>query len=107
MLGYSASYATIQLGGAPEAALFLGGLVVGALAEILARLARLPALIFVIPGFISLVPGIPAFLTVVSFASQDYTGGLARLVETTLLIATLAAGIGVPNALTRIRQPPL
>lgn len=105
------AYATRQValfaGLPPEAAIFLGGLVVGLLAEVLARQMRMPTSIFSMPGFIPLVPGTLAFRTVLDFASADYPSGTASLVRTALLTGALAAGLGTTSALARMRQKSL
>jgi uncharacterized membrane protein YjjB (DUF3815 family) len=78
--------------------------VIGVLAELLARALRQPTMLFSIPGFIPLVPGSAAFRTLLEFVGADYAAGTASLVRTALLTAALAAGLGTVNALARIRQ---
>lgn len=105
------AFAARQLGLAAqlpaEAAIFISGIVIGALAELLARGLRQPAMLFTIPGFIPLVPGSAAFRTLLEFVNGDYGAGTASFVRTALLTSALAAGLGIPSALARIRQKPL
>ncbi len=89
-----------------EGAMFFGGLVVTLLSEPCARALRLPTSIFVMPGFIPLVPGVLAFRTVLELVAQDYTAGTASLVQAALRVATLAAGLGTGQVVTRLRAPP-
>lgn len=108
LIGGAANTARLALLGAgapPEAAIFAGGLIVGALALALAYGVRLPTSIFSIPGFITMVPGSLAFNAVVSFASTDYPGGLANLIRALLLTTALAAGVGTLSALARVYRP--
>lgn len=96
-------YGDSLVGVSPEAAIFLGGLTIGILSEVLARIWKLPTAIFSIPSFIPFVPGVLGFSTIINFVNADYTEGLSTLVRTTLLVGALAAGIGMINALTRRR----
>jgi len=84
-----------------EAAMFFAGFVIALVSEAIAYVLRLPTSIFAIPGFIPLVPGVLAFRTVLGFAEQDYTAGTGTLVQVTLRLAALAAGLGTAQALTR------
>ena len=84
-----------------EAAMFFAGFVIALVAESIAYFARMPVSIFTIPGFIPLVPGVLAFRAVLGFAEQDYTAGTGNLVQVTLRLAALAAGLGTAQALTR------
>ncbi|MEM8531750.1 MAG: threonine/serine exporter family protein [Chloroflexota bacterium] len=106
-LAYSARYGALLIGVPPEAAIFLGGLTIGILSELLARMWKLPTAIFSIPSFIPFVPGVLGFSTVINFVNADYTEGLSTLVRTTLLVGALAAGIGMINALVRRRTSSL
>jgi uncharacterized membrane protein YjjP (DUF1212 family) len=103
-LAYGARQGALLAGGPPEAAIFVGGVVIGVLSELLARALRQPTMLFSIPGFIPLVPGSAAFRTLLEFVGADYAAGTASLVRTALLTAALAAGLGTVNALARIRQ---
>jgi uncharacterized membrane protein YjjP (DUF1212 family) len=100
-LAYAARLTLLQVGVPAEAAIFLGGAVVGGLSLLLAYRVHLPTSIFAIPGFIAMVPGSLAFNAIVSFAGDDYAGGLASLVRAIMLTTALAAGVGVFNLQTR------
>lgn len=89
-----------------EGAMFAGGVIISLLAEPCARALRVPSSIFVIPGFIPLVPGVVAFRTVLELVAQDYPAGTASLMQATLRVASLAAGIGTARVLTRMRASP-
>jgi uncharacterized membrane protein YjjP (DUF1212 family) len=106
-LAYGARLAVLALGWPPEPAIFLAGVVIGLLAELLARGFRAPTSLFTIPGFITLVPGAAAFRTLLAFVNADYPTGTAGLVRTALLTTALAAGLGTVSALARVRQKPL
>jgi uncharacterized membrane protein YjjP (DUF1212 family) len=85
----------------PEGAMFLAGFVIVLLSEPISYALRMPTSIFVIPGFIPLVPGVLAFRAVLELAAQDYTAGTGTLVQTSLRVGALAAGLGTSQALTR------
>lgn len=91
----------------PEVAMFLAGFAIVLLSEPISYALRMPTSIFVIPGFIPLVPGVLAFRTVLELAAQDYTAGTATLVQTSLRVGSLAAGIGTSQALIRSRRRPV
>ncbi len=103
MVAYAANRAASEVGAPLGMAMFLGGMAVGMLAELLARLLRAPASIFSIPGIITLVPGGMAFRTMLLFAQGDVAGGTGDLVLTALLAGALAAGLGVVTALASVR----
>jgi uncharacterized membrane protein YjjB (DUF3815 family) len=103
MVAYAANRLASELGAPLGVAMFLGGMAVGVLAELLARVLRAPASIFSIPGIITLVPGGMAFRTMLSFAQGNVAGGTADLVLTALLAGALAAGLGVVTALASVR----
>jgi uncharacterized membrane protein YjjP (DUF1212 family) len=98
---YGARVVALGVGLPPEAAIFAAGLVIGATSEALARLMRIPTMIFTIPGFIPLVPGVLAFVTMLLLVNGSYEPGVASLVRTALLTAALAAGMGIADALAR------
>ncbi|WP_375772725.1 threonine/serine exporter family protein [Archangium gephyra] len=84
-----------------EAAMLFAGFGIALVSGVLAHLTRMPTGTFTIPGFIPLVPGVLAFRAVLGFAEQDYTAGTSNLVQVTLRLAALAAGLGTAQALTR------
>jgi uncharacterized membrane protein YjjB (DUF3815 family) len=84
-----------------EAAMLFAGFGIALTSGVLAHFTRMPLSIFAIPGFIPLVPGVLAFRAVLGFAEQDYTAGTSNLVQVTLGLAALAAGLGTAQALTR------
>ncbi|MBP2017527.1 uncharacterized membrane protein YjjB (DUF3815 family) [Symbiobacterium terraclitae] len=88
--------------GAPEpAAIFAGAIVLGVLAEALARLLHRPAILFVIPGLFPLVPGIIAYRGMLMLSRSDLAGGAWQLARALLYAGTLAAGLTVPTVLFR------
>ncbi len=91
----------------PEAGMFLAGFLIIMVSELGGYLLRLPTSIISIPGFIPLVPGVLAFRAVLALAEQDYAVGTANLVQATLRVAALAAGLGTAQSLTRRRWWPL
>ncbi|NOK59684.1 MAG: hypothetical protein GFH27_549285n208 [Chloroflexi bacterium AL-W] len=106
-IAYSVRQGALLVEVPTEAAIFLAGLTIGVLSEVLARIWKLPTALFSIPSFIPFVPGVLGFSTIINFVNADYTTGLETLVRTTLLVGALAAGIGMINALTRTRTASL
>lgn len=62
-LGYAAYECAMALLGSTIAGFFLGTLLMAALSEVLARVMRMPATIFIIPAIIPLVPGLGLYQT--------------------------------------------
>jgi uncharacterized membrane protein YjjP (DUF1212 family) len=84
-----------------EAAMLAAGFGIALVSGVIAYFMRMPTGTFTIPGFIPLVPGVLAFRAVLGFAEQDYGAGTSNLVQLTLRLAALAAGLGTAQALTR------
>lgn len=81
---------------------FCGSVTVGVMAEILARLLRKPATIFVIPGFIPLVPGREAYTTMRYLVEGQYLPAVSQGVQTLLLAGAIASGIFVSVTIYRL-----
>jgi uncharacterized membrane protein YjjP (DUF1212 family) len=95
----------LLLAGIPsEVAAFFAGILIGLLAEFLARWLRTPTSLYAVPGYIPLVPGVVAFRAVLEFVNADYLAGLADFVRAALLIVAIAIGLGIVQSFGRMRQ---
>ena len=81
---------------------FCGSVSVGLMAELLARLLKKPATIFVIPGFIPMVPGREAYLTMLYVVKGQYTAGFEMGIKTILMGGAIAFGIFVSATVYRL-----
>ncbi|MFZ5641088.1 MAG: threonine/serine exporter family protein [Bacillota bacterium] len=83
-----------------------GAMVVGLSAEILARIQKEPATVYIVAGIIPLVPGVIAYNAMLGFLENRYNRGLALGFEAFLIAAYIAAGLAVVsvvvNYLTKI-----
>ncbi len=95
-------YITLRLGGNGILADFLASVAVGIIAEILARILRKPATIFIIPGFIPLVPGGDAYMTMLYMVEGNYVDGVAKGMQTILTAGAIAFGIFVSSTVFRL-----
>lgn len=95
-------YNTMKLGGNVILADFLASIAVGVMAEILARILKKPATIFIIPGFIPLVPGGDAYMTMLYMVEGSYVAGVARGMQTILTAGAIAFGIFVSSTAFRL-----
>jgi len=95
-------YTTMGLGGSVVLADFLASIAVGVMAEILARILRKPATIFIIPGFIPLVPGGDAYVTMLRMVEGRYVDGVAMGMQTILTGGAIAFGIFVSSTIFRL-----
>ncbi|SMD04687.1 threonine/serine exporter family protein [Sporomusa malonica] len=83
---------------------FLGSMVVGLLAELLARFLKKPATIFSVPGFIPLVPGREAYTAMRFMVEGQYNDGVAMGMLTLLTGGAIAFGIFVSSTLYRLMR---
>ena len=93
-----------DLGYSPEASAFAGGLTVGLLAEVGARLFRTPVTTFTITGFIPLVPGTLAFRAMKELLDNQFMVGMVFALRSLLIGGSIAAGIGASTALNQLRR---
>lgn len=95
MAAWVVTYALQTTGANVVTASFCGSLAIGTLAEVLARMLRKPATVFVITGFIPLVPGREAFTTMRYLVEGQYVEAVSMGVQTMLLGGAIAFGIFV------------
>ncbi|MDR3589726.1 MAG: threonine/serine exporter family protein [Negativicutes bacterium] len=88
-------YFLMQAGTNVVAASFVSALIIGALAEMLARALRKPATVFIIPGFIPLVPGREAFTTMQLLVEGRQLDALSMGAQTLFTAGAIAFGIFV------------
>jgi len=72
-----------------------GAMTVGLMAEILARVQKEPATVYIVSGIIPLVPGVIAYNAMLKFLENRFTQGLALGFEAFLIAAYVAAGLAV------------
>ncbi len=97
------AYDLLVLSGySPVLGAFAGGLVIGILSDVTARLFRTPSVVFATMGLIPLVPGYNLFQTMELFVQGDSAGGLAACMETLLIAGALALSLGFSTVLTRL-----
>lgn len=88
----------------PIAGVFLGALFVSVASEVLARIQKMPATVFIVSGVLMLVPGVSAFNTMRAFVSADYLTGIANATQTFLMAGGVAAGLVLAGALVRMNR---
>lgn len=82
-------------------AVFLGTAAVAVYSELMARVRKTPATIFLIPGIIPLVPGVDAYRTIQLIAERDYTNGMSYGVSAVAKSCLIAFGIMTVSAVFR------
>ena len=102
LAAWTVFFGTTSLGAKVVAASFLGSLTAGCLAEMLARIVKKPATIFIIPGFIPLVPGRDAYTTMLYLVEGRYSEGVAIGVTTVLIGGAIAFGIFLSTTMFRL-----
>lgn len=97
-------WVAVQKGGLPlEAAALLAGIGIALISELWAVIFKAPTSMFTIAGFIPLVPGVFSFRAILNFAEAKYTEGTTDMVRALLITMSVAAGMGIVTAMTRIR----
>lgn len=88
----------------PELGMFFGGLCVGAMSNIFARLKDKPSSIFQFPGIILLVPGSVGYRSINFLFERDVLGGLDTAFTMVTLALALVVGIFFGNILIKPRR---
>ena len=104
MAGYGVYLAVAALFSSVVGANFIAALVVAALAELLARVQKAPAIIFALIGIIPLVPGAGLYRTMLALVLKSYGEAAAIGVETVLSAGSIALGIAVVTVFTRAQR---
>lgn len=102
---WAAMSVAIQVGWNLMQANFAGSVVIGLLAEVLARTSQNPAIIFIIPGFFPLVPGADAYHAMLYMVKGQYMQGVSTAMQAVLIGGAIAAGIFVSSTLYRLLVP--
>jgi uncharacterized membrane protein YjjB (DUF3815 family) len=92
-LGWLGYEALLGWGTSVLMASFAGALIVGIAGEILARLYKEPATLFVIPGIIPLVPGYGLYETMLRIIEKEYAAAGAVGFEAVLGAISIAFGL--------------
>ncbi len=88
------------------AQVLLAAVAAGGLSEILARVRRAPATVYLMPGLIPLVPGLLAYRAMYALLRGDYVSGAAIGVETLYWAAAIGVGIALVLTVSRSLAPP-
>lgn len=95
MLGWGARQFLIDNNIPELLAAVSGSIVIGALAEVFARLQKQPVTVYIVSGIIPLVPGITAYTSMLQFLENEYYSGLSLAFKAFLISSYLAAGLAV------------
>lgn len=80
---------------------FFGALTVGILGELLARLSKKPATLYITPGIIPLVPGAGMYYTMLALIKNDFNMATSKGVETFFIAAAISIGIIISSTFSR------
>ena len=72
-----------------------GAIVVGTIAEIMARIQKQPVTVYIVSGIIPLVPGTVAYNSMLQFLAKNFNQGLSLAFKAFLIASYLAAGLAV------------
>lgn len=101
-LAYVLNLIMTTAGFSAASAAFAAACFAALLSEVLSRLHKEAATIYVIPGIIPLVPGAGAYFTVTNFINADYTQALMYGRETMFTAGAIALALLVMGSFTRI-----
>jgi uncharacterized membrane protein YjjB (DUF3815 family) len=80
---------------------FVGALIVGALAEVAARVKHEPALMFVVPAIIVFVPGELVYQSMVAFLQNHFLSGMQSGLSALMAAGALSVGLALATAVLR------
>lgn len=80
---------------------FLGALAVGMIGEIMARLFKKPATVYIIPGIVPLVPGAGMYYTMLSVIEKNFIEAANIGSETLFIAASISSGIIISTTLNK------
>lgn len=86
-------------------ATFFGALVVGLLGEVLARLFKKPATLYIVPGMIVLVPGYSLYYAMLHVANRNYPEAAGTGAQAAFIAISIACGILMATSIVRIFSP--
>lgn len=95
MLGWATSEALTRQRLPELAVAVAGAMVIGGLAEILARLQKQPVTVYIVSGIIPLVPGTIAYNSMLAFLERNFDRGLYLAFKAFLIASYLAAGLAL------------
>lgn len=78
-----------------------GALIVGLMAEILARIQKQPVTVYIVSGIIPLVPGVTTYNAMLAFLEKNYMTGLILGFKAFLIATYLAAGLAIVPIIVR------
>jgi uncharacterized membrane protein YjjB (DUF3815 family) len=98
------SYVYLSQGGENKLlACFFGACVVGILADILSRVRKEAATIYIIPGILPLVPGSGMYYTTLYLINGDIKASATTGTETLLMAGSISVALLVVGSILRIR----
>lgn len=106
--GWTAYYVTSNFLNSTVTGTFIGALTVGILGQVLSRLNKKPATLFITPGIIPLVPGAGMYYTMFSLIEKDFHMAANKGLETFFIAAAISIGIIISSifsiSIKRVRQ---
>lgn len=105
-LSGGAYWLSLQLGAGSILAVFIAALTLACGSELLARLRRMPATVFLTPGLIPLVPGLLAYHAMYDFVRGSVLAGTELAIETLLWAGAIGVGIALVVTVMRTAAPP-
>ena len=95
----------VSLGVSTVAGSYFGALAVGLLGYALARVFRMPRMVFTVTGVIPMIPGVPAFGILLELAAGNVEAGIHNAVDTLLIGGALAMGLTTVRVISRMPTP--
>lgn len=100
-IGWTLYYITAHLFHSNIIGTFFGAITVGLLGELLARLCKKPATIYITSGIVPLVPGAGMYYTMLAIIENDFSLAANKGVETFFIAVTIAVGIIISSGFSR------
>jgi uncharacterized membrane protein YjjB (DUF3815 family) len=91
-----------ETGVQPPTGILLAAISVALFSQVLSRLQKVPATVFIISGIIPLVPGYKAYITMRYLMNKNFLAGMETGMETALSAGSIAAGLIIGESLVRL-----
>jgi len=95
MFGWTVYNIMLQLNFSTLFASVSGAVVIGGFAEIMSRIQKQPATVYIVSGIIPLVPGITSYDAMLNFINSRYIDGISLAFKAFLIAAYLATGLAI------------
>ena len=104
-IGYVVTDLICLLTGNEVLGFFGGTLIIAVTGEILARILKMPSIIFIFPAIIPLVPGVGLYRTMLLLVQKNYSDAVITGAQTVFIAGAMSVAIALVNIVARYFIP--